>query len=167
MAKLSDKIKAAGEGASRLEPKPAVYDADEWQRETAMDVPDAVKKDPRYKGMRFRWLHPSVISQRGWRRWKTVHISGTADEINTSDISFQHQTDTVVRRGDLILACMPEALARSRAAYYARMNSNEEMQRKSKEELTEEMESRGIQTIGKVFGGERKRIRRKVYGGAS
>lgn len=144
-------------------PEEVQYEADEWQRESAMDVPPIVLEDPKYRNMRFRWLHPSVISQRGWRRWKTVHTSGTSDEINSSSTEFQHQTDTVVRRGDLILAFMPEGLARARERYYTEMNSAQAMARKSKEDLRTELEARGVGVTGEVTPGGI-RSRRKIYG---
>lgn len=170
MSNLGKMIKGEKEPAARIsEVRDAapdviddeeVFDADEWQRFTAMDVPNTVKE--KYPNSRFRWLHPSVIGQRGWRRWKTVHITGASDEINSSALEFQTQVDTVVRRGDLILAFMPENLARARDAYYAKMNSPETLRRKTKEELTEGMGEHGANVFGELKGGD-ERKKRKIY----
>ncbi len=141
-----------------------MWDADEWQAQTAMDVPDLVKQ--KFPNCRFRWLDPRVISQRGYRRWKVVHIDGSPEELNMGfGDTLGRAVDTLVRRGDLILAYMPERLARAREAYYKKLNSPPAMQRKSKEELAEELANKreGVSVIGAVFGGEAIKTRRKVY----
>ena len=133
-----------------------MWDADEWQKTSLLDVPDAVKK--KYPDCRFRFLDPRTIGKKGYRNWKIVHIEGAqADEIGVLPDAYGKAVDTLVRRGDLILGFMPERLARSREAHYRKMNSPVEFERKTKEALETKLEEHGKTSLfGEIHGQKKK-----------
>jgi len=159
-SKLDDMIKPS-EGDDKIpgpapefeEPEQELWDADEWTRANALIVPESIKK--KNPGSRFRWLDPDTISKKGWRKWAAV---SSDEEEHTFSDTHGRSTDTMVRRGQLFLAKMPERLARAREAWHAKQNNREALAVESKEKLKEELERRGGTLIGPgVTHGQRKK----------
>ena len=156
-SKLDDLIKSEGTEDTTIlkseEPEEELWDADEWARENALHVPEDIKK--KNPGSRFRWLDPDTISKKGWRKWAAV---SSDEEEHTFSDTHGRSNDTLVRRGQLFLAKMPERLARAREAWHAKQNNREELATEAREKLKEELERRGGSLIGPgVTHGQRKK----------
>ena len=161
-SKLSESIKETGVAAqaeSVPEPEETVetWNSEEWVNKNALDIPASIRKQ--FPGMRFRWLDPAMIDRKGWRNWRAVHTKLSDEEANRFGETHGRSVDSTVQRGTLILAMMPEKLARSREKYQAEINSPEQTRERAKSRLEQEMKLRGAGVIGAVHGSKRKRNR--------